>query len=246
MASQPSKLLILLFPLLLFVAHPSPAQEASGNVSVSVATFRSTNREVVYKIGYRYEFPGRESVFIENIGLVPAKGRLTYFSYDSNLIFRESSSGRILIMVSLLGPEVHTSVVSGPDFPDASEFSKSYRTGRWTSSTSFQSIANDLLNKTFLSGYRAYSANNVNYLQTTYTPLRDLPPNLLAQIAVLVSHPYNPGNKQFEYHVQFVVREKRIQSGSWRYEIGEDSRKSAEQFISQLISKLEESGRKRK
>ena len=116
----------------------------------------------------------------------------------------------------------------------------------WASSASFQTIANDVLNRSFPSGYKAYSANDLNYLQTTYVPLKDLPLNLIGEIAVLVSHPYEKRNKEFDYRIQFVVREKRIQSGKWRYEISDQTRKSSEQFIDRFIGKLEEEARRRK
>ena len=83
-------------------------------------------------------------------------------------------------------------------------------------------------------------------MQTTYTLLENLPRNLIGQIAVLISHPYDSRNKQFEYRIQFVVREKRTQSGKWNYQIGEEARKSSEEFISRLIGKFEQEAKKHK
>lgn len=238
-------LVLVVLSIAIFAAHVR-AQQATASVTASVSVFQNTNKEVVYKISYSYEFVGVNTIFIDGVGLVPSRGRLAYYSYDSKIVFRESMGGRVLALFSLIGSDVYTSVGAGPDFPDESEFSKTYRSGLWAFSSSFRLIANEALNKSFPSGYRAYSADSTNYLQTSYAPLKDLPSNLLGQIAILLSHPYNVRNKDFEYRIQFVVREKRIQSGRWRYEIGEEVRKSAEDFINHLIGKLEEEGRKRK
>jgi hypothetical protein len=222
------------------------AQQSSVKVDATVSTFRATNNDLVYKISYSYDFVARRTVFIDNVGLVPARGRLAYFSYDSNIIFRESRAERVLLAVSLLGRDVYTSVGPAPDFPDESDFPKSYRSGVWVFSSSFQIITNDVLNKAFPSGYKAYSANNLNYSQTTFTRLRNLPVNLVGEIAVLVSHPYDVRNKTFEYHIQFLVREKRIQSAKWRYESSDETRQAAEAFIDNLIQKLEEEAKRSK
>jgi hypothetical protein len=232
--------------VLLLTFQITSAQQTTTKVSATAWAYRDTNDDLVYRISYDYELAGRNSVFIDNIGEVPARGRFAYFSYDSNLVFRDSRSGRVLASFSLLGAEAWTSVGSRPDFPDESEFPKTYRSGAWTFASSFQMIANVVLNKSFPSGYRAYSANDLNYIHTTYAALKDLSPNLLGEIAVLLSQPYDAESKRFYYHIQFVVHEKRIQSGQWRSEISDETRKSAEKFIDGLIAKLEDEARRRR
>ena len=151
--------------LLLMMVLPvcAGAQQSSVKVDANVLTFRATNNELVYRISCSYAFVDRRTVFIDNLGLVPARGRLSYFSYDSNVVFRESRAERVLLAVSLLGRDVYTSVGLAPDFPDESGFPKSYRSAVWVFSSSFQIITNGVLNKAFPSGYKAYSANNLNY-----------------------------------------------------------------------------------
>ena len=233
--------MLAILALLLVASLPAyaGAQQDSAKIDATVSTFRTSNNELVYKISYSYDFVARSTVFIDNVGLVPARGRLAYFSYDSNITFRESRVERELLIVSLLGRGVYTSVGPAPDFPDESDFPKSYRSGIWVFSSSFQIVTNDVLNQAFPSGYKAYSANNLNYSQTTFARLRNLPVNLIGEIAILVSHPYDVRDKKFEYHIQFLVREKRIQSAKWRYESSDETRQAAEVFIDNLIRKLE-------
>ncbi|MEN3333254.1 MAG: hypothetical protein V7641_2619 [Blastocatellia bacterium] len=237
---------LLCISVVLTLPYTIDGQEGAVKIEAVVQTHRTHDRTVIYKVNYSYEFKGLDSVYIEGFGSVPAKGRFTYFTEDSNIRFKESAQGRILTVISLLGSEVNTSSTTEADFPEESQFTLTYRSGLWPYSSSFQKAINKVINQSFPSGYKAFEANNINYYQTTYVSLRDLPENLIAEIAVLFSHPYEVKARQFAFHIQFVAREKRVQSGRWRYELSQETQTSSERFIDEFIKKLSEEGKKNK
>src|SRR5712691_2097900 len=84
--------------LVAILSVDAAAQQAGAEVRATVSAFRDTNKELIYKISYSYRFTERTTVFIDSVGLVPARGRLAYFSYDSNITFRESRAERVLLV----------------------------------------------------------------------------------------------------------------------------------------------------
>ena len=221
-------------------------QEQAAKLDFVVRTYRAPQNKIVFKVSFKYDFKRREQIYIDGIGAAPAKGAFTYFTNDSDVVFKDSAQGRRLALISLMGPEVYTSASFGPDFPDESQLSSVYRSGKWSYASSFTATANRIINQFFPSGYRAYETNDISHYQTTYASLRGLPANLIGQVSVLLSHPYDAKSGEFDYHIQFVVREKRVQSGKWRYELSQETNAAAELFLNNLVGKFDEEGRSHK
>jgi hypothetical protein len=227
--------------------------EGEVNITARAEPIPNNQNKGLYRIDLKYEFiAGGEfsqaaNVYIEGLGSVPPKGEFVYLADKPVVIVRESAEGRILVQISLPVPAKIISLAhimpSPIDVPEESNFPQTYRSGVWSYSASFQKVANTVLNKLFDDGYRAYDKDKVNYLLTTYASLEGLPGNLIAEISVLLSHPYNPGSNKFEYRVQFKVRERRIKSGNWRNELSEETKRVSEKFIKDLLEELQVVGR---
>ena len=90
---------------------PLIGQEEKEPIKVmAVSETKSKQGEQVYLIKYDYKFEGHESVYIEELGTVPAEGEFTYFTnrpvIDDNHHKQLSQDHKILVfpIVMFLGP----------------------------------------------------------------------------------------------------------------------------------------------
>lgn len=215
-----------------FAKGPDYTIEAS-----QVIQKNTPGRTPTYEVRYHYDFGDRSNVYISGLGVVPAQGEFRYTGAKPELEFRTSLTGPVLAYLSL----TPTAVRTGPaDTPQIADFPVSVRSAEWSEAVPFPTVASDVLQKYFPLGYSAQQVASVNYYVTTF---RDLPvpdPQLRSQIALALSQPYASSGKQFEYHVQFIARDRPRLSTTNRY--GEDrsalTLTAAEQLLNQFIDDM--------
>ena len=103
------------------------AQEAASKIEANVTAYHTTDRGVVYRVTYSYQFSRRENVYVDGLGSVPSKGTFSYFSDDSDLKFREAEHGRTLATISLLDAGVYAATSREAEFPEESKVGSAYR-----------------------------------------------------------------------------------------------------------------------
>jgi hypothetical protein len=192
----------------------------------------------MYRITYDYEFLGRKSVTVPDLGEVPAKGKFSYLTNEDHLEFMDAQGQRILTSIPLREKVGETSV----QYPRPEDFPENFRDGTWKLPGSFQEHILKVLNELFKDGFVPDRRGNVNRYITTYRSLSNLPAGIRAKVAVLVSQPYDPARKAFKFHIQQVAYESRSHSTDWRPASAEEVKNAARSLVDQLISQLSNAG----
>jgi len=226
------------------------AEGRDYKVHVKSVIEKSTSADkVVYDIAYSYDFKGRDTVYVEGLGTVPAKGMFRYMTSGRKLAFRQFASGPVIANVWL----EETTAIAGngsTDLPKDSDFPQFFRSSTWVAPPTFPEAAVKVIQKYFPSGYDARQEGQVIYYMTTYSSLTVADGNLRSQIAVRISQPYDRDNRdsnKFNYHIQFVARDRPRLSDTWRYgdECNPKTITAAQEVIDKLVAELSATGGKR-
>ena len=231
-----------------FACTPSPPSGDSPQSSAAESLQGVHIRSVVkvflkdgtpgYSVAYDYNFPERDSVYIKDLGIVPAKGSFHYVSEESQLEVRENADGKILVQLPLKETVIVASKPPVLGVPDEDAFPDVYQSYMWDSSRSLQERANYVLNKAFR--YHPHFEKGVTQLKTTFTPLPEsmLAAGTTAQVALLLSFPFDPQSGKYSLHVQSLVMEGRTHSD--RYELTSNPAilHSADDFVRGLIAEM--------
>ena len=217
---------------------PNKAHCEGFNVTVTlVKEVLTTQGTKLYEIAYNYEFRERTSVYIRGLGVVQPRGQFKYLTPDLELEFRAATDGEVITKVPL---EITLVTAGSPlsDAPDESDFPADWKSGTWNFPTPYPERVMAVLNKH--STLRVLSIGQVNTYLTRYIPLSGLPQHRFAQVAVVVSHPFDAGSNGFTFRVRYLGRERR--SGTdWR-PLTEELRPHADQFINSLIAEIQAAG----
>jgi len=217
------------------------ANAAAGSVQVArVAKVQRGTDAASYSIDYSYVFPGRDSVHIKNLGVVPARGSFHYISHERELQFRDTTSGEILRTVALDETVVAAGGTPASEIPREGEFPPEFRSFAWTSRSSFQERANLVLNKYFR--YWPRESDERIHLATTFTPLHLRNPEVLGKVALLLSFPSQAGSRGFSFQVHSLVREGRTHSDYYLPTENTAILAAASQFVDQLVTELNTGG----
>jgi hypothetical protein len=219
------------------------APEYDVNVLSVSPVKRSLSSDPLYFVEYDYEFRGRKQVYIRGVGSVSAKGTLEYFVFDPQIEFRESRDGRPLVTVQLDEIIVFGGPPPAGNFPDDTEFSPTVREGIWSEpGVSFHDNAAEVLAKYFPSGYAVEQKDSLDSYKTQYREMPGLAdPNLIGEVAVLVSHPFKSEKGKFYFHVRFAVRETRVKSSTF-HPPSREVVDAAEDLIGKLTKELQRAG----
>jgi hypothetical protein len=192
-----------------------------------------------YSIEYSYDFPDRASVHITDLGIVPAKGSFHYLSREKELEFRDPASGEVLQKVPLKETVIVAAKPPLNEVPGEAEFPLAFRAFSWRSSNSLRERADVVLGRYFR--YQPWENDNTNYLVTTFAPLRcqGVQEGVFAQVALLVSFPYNKTARDYSLHVRSIVREGRTHSDEFRPTNDVVILQAADKFIEQLIAEMQ-------
>ncbi|MFY9820087.1 MAG: hypothetical protein WAM82_01815 [Thermoanaerobaculia bacterium] len=210
----------------------------TSNVQVIRVVKVLPNSDSAYSIEYSFYFPGRDFVHIKNLGIVPGRGRFHYITHERELDFRDVASDDILQRVPFSETVIAAGEPPSSVIPRESEFPPEFRSFPWSSASSLQERANTVLNKYFRYWPREFDKKI--YLTTTFTPLelRKLPPEVLGQVSILLSFPYDTTDRGFSFHVQSIVREGRTHSDDLRQTKDATIIATANQLVDQLVNEI--------
>lgn len=214
--------------------------EARGdNYSVTVTRVKKVStpeRKQTYWIRYKYEFKDRSTVYIQNVGIAPSIGDMSYFTYELELEFADATRGNTLAKVPLKETEIAMGSTSF-DIPEESQIPKSHIEVNWSRPIAFRETIASALSKWFY--FLSEEKGTIKYLKTTYTDLVGLPKGYSGQVALVISYPFNPTNGGFSFWIQVVVREK-LSLDQWRWSsLNKPTEDAARRFVSTLIEDLE-------
>jgi len=211
----------------------------SDNVQVrSVVKVFLKNEAPGYSIAYDYNFPERTSVWVKDLGVVPAKGSFRYVSNGSRLEFRDGPDGKVLASVPLKETVIVAAQPPVLGLPDETSFPEDFQAFTWDSRLSLQERANSVLNKAFR--YHPRRDKEVTLLKTTFTPLQapNVATGITAQIALLLSFPYDADSNKYSLHVQTLVMEGRTHSDKFQPTSNPIILRSADDFVRSLIDQM--------
>jgi len=217
----------------------SGQQEAGAAPSVEVTRFVPAIGEGqtrLFRLAFKYDFPGRTRVVVIGFGEVPARGELSYLTPDRSLVF-EDKCGAILKRVELKitgTPEGAASKMPAPgDFPPEV---KSYTRAGILS----REHCNAVLNEFFDSGYLPDVGQNVSVYTTTYQNIPNPPQGKVARYALRITIPTpaadNSGKGTF--NVQMAVQEQGILSPKPAQQASDVTAAAANRLRDEIVKRL--------
>lgn len=214
----------------------APARVRLENVEkVSIGTNRPA-----YLVSFSYEFASAPHVYIKDLGIVPAKGSYQFLSSAQDLEFRDPATNALLERVLIKETISTASKLPLNQIPAQKDFSTGFRSYTWDIPASLQERANQVLAKYFL--YLPEENNKLTYLTTTYVPLqlskKLSDSGVLAQLALLLSFPYDPASGKYSFHIQYVAKEGRMLSDELRPTNNEEILKVANDFVDKIVAEM--------
>lgn len=218
----------------------SRAQPAKERVTVSMLIEVPTPEGLLFRVTYQYDFPGRDTVFIDGVGTMPARGELTYLLSGQSVRFLDAFGGRVLHTAPLDDPIrlMGGGTGTGADLPRETDFPEAYRQGRWAGTRPFADVVITVLDKYFPRGYRAYRrADRQNFL-TMFATLPPVSDRVSAAVAVLVSAPAEANPNDVVFTMQFYGRERRSRT-DWREDLGADTEAVVQKFVGEVLAAIQ-------
>jgi hypothetical protein len=217
---------------------PNIAQGDDYKVTVTQAEPLTTKdgTRTGFLVSYRYDFHNQQSVELEGIGEVPAKGEFSHIVFDRRLIFKPVGGG-LPVTVQLKAtrrPEGGGELV---EMPSESDFGSAALNETRTATANFFESLSRLFNREFISGYRVNQVGGANQYVTTYRVIQGVPENLRAEIAVMVSHSTAASAPPMPFRLQYLVRQKPKRSDKWDYGI-QGLEQQVQPFIAGLLAQL--------
>ena len=214
---------------------------AQSDVKLGNAVEVPTTDGTLYKVAFEYAFRDRDTVYIDGVGTVPARGRLGYLTSGNSIRFLDSFGGKPLRVVPIVDP-IQMMGSEATDLPKETAFPEGYRQGTWISDRPFAVAALEVLDRFFPNGYRAYRRAERQFFLTTFAALPPLDDRLTAQVAVLVSSPADADPRNVRFTMQFVARERRSHT-EWRESLGEKTQSAVQNYVSDIFKGLQSSGK---
>ena len=189
-----------------------------------------------FLVSYRYDFKNRQSVELEGIGEVPAKGEFSHILFDPKLIFKPYQGGRP-VTVEIKATRMPEGGAGLVEMPREGDFGSAALEEVRTATANFFESVSRLFNREFIAGYRANQVSGTNQYLTTYRPVQGVLENLRAEIAVMVSHATAAATPPVPFRLQYIVRQKPKRSEKWDY--GDQGlEQQVHPFVRQLLAQL--------
>jgi hypothetical protein len=189
-----------------------------------------------FLVSYRYDFRNQQSVELEGIGEVPAKGEFSHILFSPTLTFK-SLSGGLPVTVQIKATRSPEGGGGLLEMPAEGDFgSAALNETRTTAANFFESVSR-LFNREFISGYRVNQVGGTNQYVTTFRAIKGVPENLRAEIAVMVSHSTVTPAPPVPFRLQYLVRQKPKRSEKWDYGI-QGLEQQVQPFITGLLAQL--------
>ncbi len=235
--------LVLLW-ILFAVAHLT--SQTRGDIHVQSAVKVMVARDTpALRVSYQYDFPNRQTVCINGLGVVPAHGEFEYLTREASLQVRDAPNGAILAETPLKETVIVAARPPLNRVPAEKDFPADFRSDTWSSSAPLQDRLNVVLRKYF--SYMPSDDSKVSYLATTFTPLQvdKLPAGSTAQVPLLISFPHDATPGKYWFRVHSLVEEGRLLSDQTRPTSNENIQKAAAKFVDQLMNEIREEARSR-
>lgn len=220
---------------ILFAAAVARAEK--GEVTMGTAVEVPTDDGVLYRVSYEYDFPLRDSVYIDGVGTVSAQGQLNYLNSGESIRILDKFGGQTLHTVTIEDP-IRLMGGDSADLPRESDFPEAYRQGRWSGTRPFADVTLAVLDRFFPNGYRAYRRTDRQHFLTMFATLPPVSERVRAQVAVLVSLPVDANPRDLAFTLQFSARERRSHS-EWRRELADNTQGAVHAFVTQVLTALE-------
>lgn len=169
-------------------------------------------------IDYDYDFAGRSQVHIDGLGIVSPSGHFQYVTTNTELVFREvgTTSGAVLLRIPL---HPTLSVAAKPpltEIANITEFPLAFSAYPSSAVPPLPMRMNAVLGQHFR--YRPFESDGRTFIVTTFAPLplRGVREGVVAEIALLLSFPYDRETGQYNFHIQSLIREGRSHSDDFR------------------------------
>lgn len=193
------------------------------------------------RIHYSYRFEKRSSVYIAELGEVPASGEFEYVSKQPRITFLESLDPEAVITFVDVKKTANTRGDPIPSFPSFRDFPPTpVVVGRLSRNGAFFDNAQRAFRDAFGAHYDPDEVRNgVRYLITDYAQINGPSPNLKVQVAVMVSNP-EPFGDGTGFRIRWIAREKNKLEDDWRApKSGSASEASINTFLTELRRKIE-------
>jgi hypothetical protein len=224
-------------------ADEEQANHAAGSqYSVNVTSCIPVNSDrTLNRISYEYFFQKRDFVSISGLGTVPASGKFTYITSDKQLLFTDTTTRAPIVTVRLV--ETALSMSGGSiELPDNTLFmAEPFRSGEWNPESTFAAATTATLQQYFPLGYDVRDVGPEHYYLSTYRSLDLTNRQLVGQVALAISHPYDWKGQQITYRVQVVVRDRPRLSSAFHYgkDVNPESTAAAQAFLDKFLSELQ-------
>lgn len=222
----------------IFATAPLIAQGNNNVQVISAVKVMVAKTTPALRVAYRYEFRGRQTVYIKGLGVVPSRGEYEYLTREASLQVRDSPDGMVVAEVPIKETVVVAAKAPLNYVPPQRDFPAAFRSEVWGSSAPLQDRVNTVLRKYF--SYMPSDENNVSYVATTFTPLQveKLPPGATAQMALLISFPHDAAVNRYSFRVHSLVEEGRLLSDDTRPTSNPNIQQAADRFVDQLINEI--------
>ena len=207
---------------------------------VSAAKVLIAKNRPAYLVSFSFDFDNSPSIYIKGFGVVSSKGTYQYISTEPELQFCDPTTGAVLERLPI---EETTVVAAKPplnEIPGDNEFSQGIHSYTWELPVSLQERANAVLAKYFI--YSPHENNKLTYLATTYTPLplnkKLADDGVLAELALLLSFPYDPASGKYSFHVQYSTKEGRALSDELRQTDNPEILQAANNFVDKIVAAM--------
>jgi hypothetical protein len=127
------------------------------------------------------------------------------------------------------------------DLPPANS---AFRSSDWTPDSTFPPAVTGVIQKYFPGGYSTRDVGSQHFYLTTFRTLETADPQLVSQIAIIVSHPYDLSGSRISFRVQYVIRDKPRFSAE--FSTGDDTNKitqtAATDFLNVFLKDVSSQG----
>jgi hypothetical protein len=214
---------------------------AQSRVNIESVTKVSVAKDgSAYLVTFRYDFDKFSTIYIEGFGTVPSKGTYQYISNQPYLDFLDPDSRGLIERVPLQETTIVAAKPPLNEIPSDNQFSQGFHSYAWELPSSLQERANAVLAKYFI--YYPHENNKLIYLTTTYTPLslskKLSDDGVLAEVALLLSFPFDPANGKYSFHVQYSVKEGRVLSDELRPTDSSEIIQAANKFADKIVAEM--------
>ena len=158
-----------------------------------IATTNDGNK--LYLMDVSYSFPGKNNIYLDNVGTIPASGDLKFFSEGKTLFFRNYRYGKVIEAATYWGKYKD---LGNSTIPSEREYPEALQHHKWIRPPEFPSSLFDTLLK-----YRKDSISSprdqFSNIRTDWFILPNLPQNLRGQVSFMFSCPSEPQTDKFTF-----------------------------------------------